>query len=159
MSKFELKHALAAGIAAGVIGGLVKLGWENLLPPRTPARNATNPPQRLLEQLGVPKQVTHATYTYSEQQVPYVSLIMHFGFSLTFAVAYQILGHKWPAIKAGQGTLFGLGVWGAYHAVLMPMMGTIPSVKDQPMEEHVSEILGHMVWMWSVDRVAHAMTI
>ncbi|KRM71798.1 DUF1440 domain-containing protein [Lacticaseibacillus brantae] len=153
----KVKHVLVAGVAAGIVGGLVKLGWENLLPPRTPARNATNPPQRLLEQLGVPASVTHATYTYSEQQIPYVSLLMHFGFSITFALAYQVLGRRMPILKVGQGTLFGLGVWGAYHAVLMPMMGTIPSVKDQPIEEHVSEILGHMVWMWSVDRVEVAM--
>jgi len=153
----KVKHVLVAGIAAGIAGGLVKLGWENLLPPRTPARNATNPPQRLLEQLGVPASVTHATYTYSKQQIPYVSLLMHFGFSITFALAYQVLGRRMPILRAGQGTLFGLGVWGAYHAVLMPMMGTIPSVKDQPIDEHVSEILGHMIWMWSVDRIEASM--
>ena len=46
---FNLKAAIKAGTAAGLISGLVKLGWEDVLPPRTPERNATNPPQRLLE--------------------------------------------------------------------------------------------------------------
>ena len=32
----SLKNTLVAGLAAGVISGLVKLGWENILPPRTP---------------------------------------------------------------------------------------------------------------------------
>ncbi|WP_414018125.1 DUF1440 domain-containing protein [Lacticaseibacillus saniviri] len=157
MTKVNVKRAVVTGIAAGVVAGLVKLGWENLLPPRTPARNATNPPQRLLEQLGVPESVTHATYTYSEQQMPYVSFIMHFGFSTTFAVLYQLARQKFPVITRGQGTLFGLGIWGMYHAGIMPLMGTIPSVKDQPVEEHVSEILGHMVWMWTIDRVGLGM--
>ena len=43
--KINLKAAVAAGIAAGLVSGLVKLGWENLMPPRTPERDATNPPQ------------------------------------------------------------------------------------------------------------------
>lgn len=48
MSKFSWKNVLIAGTAAGVISGLVKLGWENILPPRTPERNKTNPPQNYL---------------------------------------------------------------------------------------------------------------
>ena len=35
----------AVGAVAGLVSGLVKLGWENILPPRTPERDATNPPQ------------------------------------------------------------------------------------------------------------------
>lgn len=31
MSKFNWKNVLVAGTAAGVISGLVKLGWENIL--------------------------------------------------------------------------------------------------------------------------------
>lgn len=30
------------GFIAGMISGMVKIGWENILPPRTLARNATN---------------------------------------------------------------------------------------------------------------------
>ena len=70
---FNLKAAIKAGTAAGLISGLVKLGWEDVLPPRTPERNATNPPQRLLEQLGMSPNLTHSTYTYSDQEMPWVS--------------------------------------------------------------------------------------
>ena len=45
MTKLNYKHVLLAGVSAGVISGLVKLGWENILPPRTPERNKVNPPQ------------------------------------------------------------------------------------------------------------------
>lgn len=37
------------GFVAGMISGMVKIGWENLLPPRTIARNLTNPPQTMME--------------------------------------------------------------------------------------------------------------
>ncbi len=76
--------------------------------------------------------------------MPWVSFMVHFGFSTTFAVLYSVAEHYAPAIRIGQGTLFGLGVWSAFHLGIMPAMGTVPSAKDQPAEEHVSEVLGHM---------------
>lgn len=36
---------LFTGIIGGILSGIVKLGWEVMFPPRTPERNATNPPQ------------------------------------------------------------------------------------------------------------------
>ncbi len=41
--KTSLLTLATAGAAAGLVSGLVKLGWEALLPPRTPERDATNP--------------------------------------------------------------------------------------------------------------------
>ncbi len=117
MAQVNLKAAIIAGTAAGVVSGLVKLGWENILPPRTAARNQTNPPQRLLEQAGVPAAVTHATYTYSGEKLPWVSYLIHFGFSTTFGVLYSVAGHYAPSIRTAQGTLFGLGVWGHFISV------------------------------------------
>ncbi|MDO1605835.1 DUF1440 domain-containing protein [Lactobacillus sp. YT155] len=151
--KINLKAAIIAGTAAGVVSGLVKLGWENILPPRTPERNKTNPPQKMLEQFGVPEKVTHATYTYSGEKLPYVSYIIHFGFSISFGIIYEVLAEYKSFIKVGQGTIFGLAVWITYHLFVMPAMKTVPSAKDQPMEEHISEALGHMAWMWTNDIV------
>lgn len=153
--KVNLTAALIAGGVAGIVSGLVKLGWENVLPPRTPQRNATNPPQQLLQQVGVPANVTHATYTYSGQQLPFVSYLVHFGFSTSFAMLYSVGEHYVPVIRAGQGTAFGLFIWGAFHHAIMPALHTIPRVKDQPLEEHISEGLGHMTWMWTNDLISN----
>ncbi|VDG20010.1 YagU family protein [Lactiplantibacillus mudanjiangensis] len=158
MTKQTINHraALIAGVTGGVISGLVKLGWENILPPRTPERDQTNPPQQLLQQMGVPARLTHATYTYSGQQLPGVSYVMHFGFSTTFAVAYSLWARKHPKAKAGSSAAFGLGIWGLYHHAILPALGTIPRAKDQPIEEHVSEGIGHVLWMWTADWVSDA---
>lgn len=152
--KVDLKTLALAGAAAGVVSGLVKLGWEVLFPPRTPTRDKTNPPQKFLEQLGIPAKVTHATYTYSGHKLPWVSFLMHFGFSSTFGALYTVTGHYLPLIKLGQGTFFGAGVWAAAHLGALPLLGTIPSAKDQPAEEHLSEFFGHVSWMWVTHVVA-----
>ena len=94
MAKLDLKKTIIAGTAAGVISGLVKLGWENILPPRTAERDKVNPPQTLLQQLGIPAKLTQATYQYSGQKLPWVSYLVHFGFSISFATAYAALLEK-----------------------------------------------------------------
>ena len=40
--------AALVGVVAGIFSAIVKFGWEVPFPPRTPERNATNPPQQLL---------------------------------------------------------------------------------------------------------------
>lgn len=155
MAKKSLQPIVLAGIAAGTISGLVKLGWENILPPRTADRNAVNPPQTLLQQLGLPAKFTQATYTYSGEQLPWVSYLVHFGFSISFATAYAgLLDKKVRLLTIGHGIPFGLAVWVAFHLVIMPALKTVPAASDQPWQEHLSESLGHAIWMWTNHEIA-----
>ncbi len=144
---------LIIGITAGIISGIVKLGWEVILPPRTDERNETNPPQKMLQQMGVPYRITHLTYSYSGLQIPWVSLIMHFAFSIFFSVLYCWIFIYFPIISIGMGTIFGLIIWIVYHIILMPMLKTVPPFWKQPWEEHFSEALGHMVWGFTIHLV------
>lgn len=149
----RIPQALAAGVIAGIVSAIVKFGWEVPLPPRTPERNATNPPQELLQQLGFSEEFTHQTYTYLGNHLPWVSFIVHFLFSIGFAVGYAIIAEYYPQIKKGQGVLFGVGVWLAFHVIIMPAMGTVPAPWEQPFGEHFSELLGHAAWMWVIEIV------
>lgn len=45
--------AALVGLIGGIFSAIVKFGWEIPFPPRTPERDATNPPQALLEMLGM----------------------------------------------------------------------------------------------------------
>ena len=66
------------GLIAGMISGMVKIGWENLFPPRTIARNLINPPQHMAMQLGVPKKLVESFVYYSQdQKVFWFTLILH----------------------------------------------------------------------------------
>lgn len=148
-----------AGLLGGFLSGIVKFGWEVPLPPRSPQRNETNPPQAMLELLGVPAEVTHANYTYNEnEKLPWVSFIMHFGFSITFALLYCVAARRFPKITALQGVLYGLLVWIVFHLIVLPALKVVPRAGEQPWEEHLSEALGHAVWMWTVDIVRRRYT-
>lgn len=153
MTKFRFWPAVAAGTAAGIVAGMVKMGWENLLPPRTPARDATNPPQKTLEKIGFSSQAAHATYHYNGHDLPWPSYLIHYTFSVTFGVGYTVLGHYIPFLKAGHGLAAGASAWAAAHLIALPAMKIVPAAENQPIEEHVSELLGHMIWMWTIDAV------
>ncbi|MCM0599237.1 DUF1440 domain-containing protein [Periweissella fabalis] len=142
---------ILAGLLAGVVSGFFKLGWEILLPPRNEARNETNPPQRMLQQVGLSKEFTHKYYEYSGEKVQYVSLIMHFGFSITFSLLYVWLITLFPVIGIWQGTIYGISIWVLFHLIIMPITHTVPSISKQPFEEHFSEFLGHVFWGYIIN--------
>nr|WP_220734138.1 DUF1440 domain-containing protein [Leuconostoc inhae] len=150
--------SILVGIAAGLISGMVKIGWEAILPPRTQARDETNPPQQLLQQMGVPRRITHAYVYYSkDQKVYYIALLMHFSFSLFFGVLFALTYQLWPIVGMWQGSLYGLIIWFAFHIVIMPVFKTVPSPAKQPFTEHFSEVLGHIVWAWTIYLVVIAL--
>ena len=144
---------LWAGIIAGLLSGIVKLGWEVMFPPRTPVRDATNPPQQLLQLLGVPSDVTHLTYSFSEHALPWISFIVHYSFSAVIAIIYILLAKKYTKITLGYGALFGIIIWIAFHLIIMPIMQVVPSPFEQPFAEHISELFGHIVWMMVIEMV------
>ena len=149
-SRFKL---LIAGIIAGLLSGVVKLGWEVMFPPRTPSRDATNPPQQLLQLLGIPSDITHLTYNFSEHALPWISFIVHYSFSIAIAIIYIYIAKKYTKITLGYGALFGIVIWIVFHLILMPMMHVVPNAFDQPFSEHLSEFFGHIVWMMVIEMV------
>ena len=120
--------AAVTGLIGGLFSAIVKFGWEVPFPPRTPERNATNPPQMLLEQLGMTPDQVHTTVSFNgNDNLPIYSFIIHFSFAIVFALFYCIVAEYFPGIKLWQGAAFGLLVWIGFHLVLMPLMGTVPS--------------------------------
>ena len=149
----RLGTAAFVGVIAGIFGGIVKFGWEVPFPPRTPERNATNPPQALLEIFGFSPEITHQTYSYLGNDLPYMSFIVHFAFSIFFGVLYSVVAEYWPKIKLWHGVAFGIVLDILFHVIIMPAMGVVPAPWEQPLGEHLSEFFGHIVWLWSIELV------
>ncbi|WP_244614446.1 YagU family protein [Elizabethkingia argenteiflava] len=149
-SSFPLLKAIFLG---GFLSAIVKFGWEIPFPPRTPERDATNPPQKLLEQLGMSKEWSHYTYLYNENDRPIFSFIIHFGFSFVCAWLYYWIGMRYKYISLYNGALYGILVYVGFHIVIMPLLGIVPSPGRQPWQEHFSELFGHIIWAWSIDLI------
>ena len=155
----NVKVAALVGVIGGVFSAIVKFGWEVPFPPRTPERNATNPPQTMLEWFGMSPEQSHTTVSFNlNDNLPIYSFIIHFSFAIVFALLYCIAAEYFPKIKLWQGAAFGLLVWIGAHVVFMPLLGWVPSpfpwvAGGQTWSEHFSEALGHVVWLWSIEIV------
>ena len=155
----NVKVAALVGVIGGVFSAIVKFGWEVPFPPRTPARNATNPPQTMLEWFGMSPEQSHTSVSFNlNDNLPIYSFIIHFSFAIVFALLYCIAAEYFPKIKLWQGAAFGLLVWIGAHVVFMPLLGWVPSPfpwveGGQTWSEHFSEALGHVVWLWSIEIV------
>lgn len=149
--KRKILLALLVGLMVGIIGAIVKFGWEIPFPPRTPERDLTNPPQQLLEQMGMSFEMSHISYLFNGNPRPIMSFIMHFGFSITFGIIYCLVSEFNPKIKLWQGTVYGFVLWIVFHIILLPLLGTVPAPWDQPFAEHFSELFGHVFWTWVME--------
>ncbi|WP_163534588.1 DUF1440 domain-containing protein [Helicobacter suis] len=145
------------GIVAGVFGAIVKWGWEVPFPPRNPhipwppdAMQRITPPQILLEQLHLP---TDWSYTFSGIHLPLSIFIVHVGFSITFAILYCLLAEKWKIVSVYRGAVFGFAVYILAHVLVMPLIAEVPPLFLIPFEENLSELFGHIVWLWSIEIV------
>lgn len=72
--------------------------------------------------------------------------MMHFGFSVVFSFIYVILVQYSTLFSTGQGSVYGIVIWILFHLLIMPIMKTISSLWNQPLFEHFSELLGHILW-------------
>ena len=147
--------ALAAGVVAGLSSGAIKMGWESLFPPRKPDREV--PLVTFLQQRGVDPD--SATYTYNGNQVPWGVLAVHFGFSVVTVAAYSVAAEYLPRTKLWAGAAYGLGAFVVAHEIVLPRLGLSPAAKDLPVEEHVSELLGHVVWLLEAEQIRKAVRL
>ena len=168
------RYGLAAfiGVIAGIVSAFVKWGAEHPLPPRSPSdiftaacsnesliraadqidcsRNFLNPPYVFLRDwLGI-ADPNAAVYTFAGHVFNWVG-VTHIIFSIVFAVGYCIVAERFPKIKLMQGLLAGALAQLFVHMISFPLMGLTPPLAALPWYEHVSEIVGHLVWFWSIE--------
>lgn len=171
------RYGLAAFIAviAGVISAFVKWGAEHPFPPRSPidlfsaacnvdisgftqeqalavcSRAFLNPPHVFLrDYLGIDP--TEAAFTFADQAFNWIG-VTHITFSIVFALFYCIVAERFPKIKLWQGILFGIICDIGLHYITFPLLGLTPPVADWPWYEHISELVGHIFWFWSIELI------
>ncbi|SUB23458.1 YagU family protein [Avibacterium avium] len=165
------RYGVAAfvGIIAGLISAFVKWGAEHPFPPRSPfdlfvtacqdpsqalevcSRAFLNPPHVFLrDYFGIDP--TEAVFTFADHGFNWIG-VTHITFSIVFAVGYCVVAERFPKIKFWQGVGAGLIADVCVHYITFPALGLTPPVLDWPLYEHVSELVGHVFWFWTIEIV------
>ncbi|MCK3658195.1 hypothetical protein A4G18_05600 [Pasteurellaceae bacterium Pebbles2] len=171
--------AVFVGIIAGIISAFVKWGAEHPFPPRSPidlftaacpqpvldalnsgalamdgalqqcSRAFLNPPHVFLrDYIGIDP--TEAAFTFADHAFNWIG-VTHMIFSLVFAIGYCIVAERFPKIKFWQGIGAGLIANICVHYITFPALGLTPPVAEWPLYEHISELVGHIFWFWTIE--------
>lgn len=62
-------------------------------------------------------------------------------------VAYCVLAEKFPKITLWQGVAAGILVNIAVHVITLPILGLTPPLLTLPWYKHVSEFVGHALYL------------
>lgn len=139
--------AFLAGIMGGLISAFVKSGTEGVMPPRTPDRVA--PPIQMIQDMGI--DMHNMAYTYSDQVVNWGDSAVHILFSIAWAVIYCVVAEIFPKVKLWQGLAFGIGVTILFHGMILPIINLSPALWNLPFDELFSELVGTLLWMWTIE--------
>lgn len=173
--------AIFVGIIAGILSAFVKWGAEHPFPPRSPidlfsakcpqpvldalnsgavqmnqaleqcSRAFLNPPHVFLrDYFGIDP--TGAAWTFADHVFNWIG-VTHITFSLVFAIGYCLVAEVFPKIKFWQGIGAGLIADICVHYITFPALGLTPPVADWPWYEHISELVGHIFWFWTIELV------
>lgn len=114
------------------------------------SRAFLNPPAVFLrDYIGIDPYNTVA-FTFADH--PFNSIgVTHMIFSLVFAIGYCIVAEIFPKIKFWQGIGAGIIANICVHYITFPLLGLTPPVSEWPFYEHVSEMVGHIFWFWSIE--------
>ena len=159
--------AVFIGVIAGTISAFVKWGAEHPFPPRSPldlftaacqdasqaldvcSRAFLNPPHVFLrDYIGIDP--TEAFFTFADHAFNWIG-VTHMIFSLVFAIGYCVVSEIFPKIKFWQGIGAGLIANICVHYITFPLMGLTPPVMAWPWYEHISELVGHICWFWTIE--------
>lgn len=171
--------AVFVGIISGIISAFVKWGAEHPFPPRSPidlftaacpqpvldalnsgalamdgalqqcSRAFLNPPHVFLrDYLGIDP--TQAAFTFADHAFNWIG-VTHMIFSLVFAIGYCIVAEIFPKIKFWQGIGTGIIANICVHYITFPALGLTPPVVEWPLYEHISELVGHIFWFWTIE--------
>ncbi len=81
---------------------------------------------------------------------------IHYGMGAVSAATYGVLAEVAPIVTAGDGLVFGTGVWALADEWAVPAAGLSKSPKEIPLTTHLYALVSHLVYGWITETVRRA---
>ena len=138
----DFASGAAAGVAAALVTSIFQSAWTRLrLPPTTSP--STGPPTEALA-AGVYRELTGAALAGNGKVV--AGEAVHYAMGATLGVAYVLALRRWPAVAAGQGAAYGLGIWATIEEGGLALLNLKPPPWQVEPDEHVFAASSHLVF-------------
>ena len=142
-SRPSLVKGLFAGAIGGLAGALTKAAGEAVYPPRV--QGQPSPPVVLAERV--------AGRRLHKKQKQLAETTIHYLFSALTGAAYGAAAEWLPAVTAASGAAFALALLAGTHESALPALGLVEPPHQQPVREHISEALTHIVYGVTTEQV------
>ena len=126
--------AIFVGIIAGLISAFVKWGAEHPFPPRSPIDFFAAACK--VDITGLSQDQILQVCSRAFLNPPHVFLRDYLGIDPTQA-AFTFADHGFDYI--------------CVHYITFPALGLTPPVAEWPLYEHISELVGHIFWFWTIE--------
>jgi putative membrane protein len=87
---------------------------------------------------------------------PLAGEAVHYGMGTTSAAVYGVLAEVTPIVTAGEGVVFGTGLWLLADEVAVPAAGLSKSPREIPVTTHIYAFVSHLVYGWITETVRRA---
>lgn len=72
-------------------------------------------------------------------------IAVHYGLGVTPGALYGAARHEFPALRTGNGALYGLGLFLMTDEVTAPLLGIASHPADYPIDAHIRGLVSHVV--------------
>lgn len=150
--KLSVGQALLYGVAAGVVATGIKTICELIAPPRLPGE--LSPLGKMIDYGSVLATGEPMTESARKLTEPFV----HFGFGAASAAVYVVVSERFPILRAGCGSLFGVLFWLGVHEIFLPLAGFSASPAVMTVREQGNEFVSHILFGVTVELVRRGLT-
>ncbi|MGI8436829.1 MAG: DUF1440 domain-containing protein [Chthoniobacterales bacterium] len=155
-SRDKAEACLLKGLAAGAIGGLVASAvmeqfqalWsfvgERLQDSKSEKSEKAAKPTTVKAADAITERVVGHKVRKKHQKL--AGETVHYAMGGASGAAYGILAEIAPAVRAGDGAVFGAAVWLAADEATLPALGLTKSPAKIPTSTHVYALVSHLVY-------------
>lgn len=139
--------AIVIGLVVGLVASGVKTICELISPPRLPGE--LSPLGKMIDYASVVATGEPMAESARKLTEPFV----HFGFGAAAAAVYAVVSERFPILRAGCGSLFGVLFWVGVHEISLPLAGFSASPALMTFREQGNEFVSHIFFGVTVELV------
>lgn len=142
-----LKGAIAGAIGVWALDKVTWAMWDRTDPAKLLQEELLARPRGMDPAHVLANRAAEAVGTELTPKQPHpAGIAVHYGIGVFPAAAYGALRHRFPALTAGGGMLFGLGLFLLQDEGLNPILGSSGGPTEYPLEAHFRGLVGHLVF-------------